>query len=549
VRRSRAAWAIAAVPLIFLGLFFFYPLLSILSLGLGQGGAPGFSALLVSPYTAELFGFTAVQALVSTALCLAIGIPASYVLGTFRFRGRGVFLALATLPFVLPTVVVAAALLAVVGQTGLINSLLRGVFGSAAPGLALERTVTLIILAHVFYNTPVVLRILITHWMTRDQRAEEAARLLGASPVRLWWRIRLRLALPSILSAALLVFIFTFTSFGVVLLLGGSRIATVEVEIYRQAVGLFNLQDAAALSILQMIFMTALIAVFSWIDRRAVSSGGAPELRHPRQQREWVAIGVTVAGLALLLIAPLVMLALQSLTGPDGAPSVRAYTLLSEESRRAVLNGPAIESLGQSLLIALAAVALAVPLGALTATAQWMGKGKGQGAINLIVLLPLSASAVLLGLGFVIALDEPPLNLRTAWVLLPIAHTLVAIPLIVRTLSPALRALPLDVREAALVLGAPPRTVWRRVVLPLVRPALIVAALFAFTVSMGEFGATLFIARPEWTTAPLAIYRLLGQPGSSNYQQVLALSTLLLVVCALAFVGMERLRGETPGGV
>jgi thiamine transport system permease protein len=209
---------------------------------------------------------------------------------------------------------------------------------------------------------------------------------------------------------------------------------------------------------------------------------------------------------------------------------------------------PPIESIGRSLLIAAVAVALAVPLGGLTAAALWRAHGKTSTALNLIVLLPLSASAVLLGLGFIIALDEPPLDLRTAWILLPIAHTLVAIPLVVRSLTPALRALPPEVGEAAALLGARPSAVWRRIFLPMARPALIVGALFAFTVSMGEFGATLFIARPEWTTTPLAIYRLLGQPGASNYGQALALSTLLLAVCAVAFLGMERLRGAGQGG-
>ena len=542
-------WAVAAIPLGFLVLFFFYPLATIFSTALGQGETGGAGTVLTSRYTGELFAFTTAQALVSTGLALAIGIPASYVLGTFRFRGRGLLLALSTLPFVLPVVVVAAALLAVVGQNGIVNQALRALLGPEAPGLSLERTVTLIILAHVFYNTPIVLRIMITHWMTRDRRTEEAARLLGASPWRLWWRVRLRLALPSIGSAALLTFLFCFTSFGVVLLLGGSRIATVEVEIYRQAVGMFNLQAAAALSLLQMAFMTLLIGVFTWVDRRAAGSGGVPELRSPKRPGDWSAVVVTAAGLSLLLIAPLALLAVQSLRTDDGGFSVQAYTALAETSRRAVLSGPAVGTLGQSLLVALAAVLIAVPLGALTASAQWLGKGRAQTTLSLIVLLPLSASAVLLGLGFVITLDEPPLNLRTAWVLLPIAHTLVAIPLIVRTLSPGLRAIPLDVREAAVLLGAPPRAVWRRVILPLMRPALAVAALFAFTVSMGEFGATLFIARPEWTTAPLAVYRLLGQPGGTNYQQALALSTLLLGACLIAFLLMERLRGDTPSGI
>ena len=543
---QRGAWWLLALPLLFLGLFFLYPLVSILGTGVGQGN--GFSTVLSDPYYRELFVFTAAQAVASTFFALLIGVPASYVLGEFQFRGRRAFLTMATLPFVLPAVVVAAALLAVFGQNGLISASFIRLFGPETPPFSLQRTVTLVILAHVFYNTPVVLRIMMSHWMTRDKRAEEAARLLGAGPWTEWRRMRLPPAMPSMLSAALLVFVFTFTSFGVVLLLGGSRMATIEVEIYRQAVGLFNLPVAAALSIVQMAFMTLLIVVFTLLDRRAAAGARPVELRRPRFRREWLAVAVTLVGLSLLLILPLVMLLIQSLSVPGAGLSLRGYTQLFEESRRAVISGPAASTLLQSLVIAAVAVVLAIPLGAMAALAATAGPRRWRLGFELLVLLPMSASAVLLGLGFVIALDEPPLDLRTAWILLPIAHALVAIPLVVRTLSPSLRALPPEASEAAQVLGARPRTVWRRILLPLIAPAVTVGALFAFTMSMGEFGATLFIARPDWTTAPLAIYRLLGQAGGSNYQQSLALSSLLLIVCGIAFVAMERLRGTTTGG-
>lgn len=549
MRRTRVAWGLATGPLAFFALFFFFPLTSILVVSLGAEGQGGFREVLRDAYYGELFAFTTAQALISTALSLAVALPSSYVLGTFRFRGRGTFLALATLPFVLPTVVVATALLAVVGQGGLLNALLVRWFGPGAPTLQLERTLTLIFLAHVFYNAPVFLRILTTHWLTRDRQPEEAARLLGASALHVWRRVRLPLARPAILASALLVFIYTFTSFSVILLLGGSRIATVEVEIYRQAVGLFDLPAAAALSVLQMAFVTVVMLVFARIDRARAADSSVPELRNPRRPADWAAVIVTVIGLGLLLILPLGMLAAQALTRQDGSLSLQAFGLLLQTSRRAVLTAPPIESLLQSLAIAVAAVAVALPLGGLLAAALWTGRGVTRAVLTVVALLPLSASAVLLGLGFIIALDKPPLNLRTSWALLPIAHALVAAPLVVRSLSPALRGLRPELGEAAAVLGARPRTVWRRIYLPLVRAALMVGALFAFTVSMGEFGATLFIARPEWTTAPLAIYRLLGQPGAENYGQALALSTLLLVICLLAFLGMERLRGDQPGEI
>jgi thiamine transport system permease protein len=159
-----------------------------------------------------------------------------------------------------------------------------------------------------------------------------------------------------------------------------------------------------------------------------------------------------------------------------------------------------------------------------------------------LFMLPLATSAVTLGFGYIISLDRPPLNLRSSIILVPIAHTLVAMPFVIRSTLPAVRRIAPHLREAADTLGAEPQRVWREVDWPLSRRALLVGALFAFTVSMGEFGATLFIARPQTPTMPVAIFRFLGQPGALNYGQALAMSTLLMVVCALGFVVIERFR-------
>ena len=155
-------------------------------------------------------------------------------------------------------------------------------------------------------------------------------------------------------------------------------------------------------------------------------------------------------------------------------------------------------------------------------------------------------SAVTLGLGYLIALGRPPLNLRASVVLLPIAHAVVAVPFVLRSVLPGFRGILPSLREAAVMLGADGWRVWREVDWLLIRRPLLVGALFAFTISMGEFGATLFLVRPETPTLPIAIYRFLGQPGALNYGQALAMSVLLLLVCAVGFLAIEhfRLGGE-----
>jgi thiamine transport system permease protein len=187
---------------------------------------------------------------------------------------------------------------------------------------------------------------------------------------------------------------------------------------------------------------------------------------------------------------------------------------------------------------------LAVLLGLLAAVALTPNpKSKiSYSLLDAFFMLPLATSAVTLGFGYIITFDTPPLNLRTSPLLIVIAHTLVALPFVVRSLLPALRSIQPVLREAAAVLGASPARVWREIDLPIAGRALLVGAVFAFTISMGEFGATLFIARPDTPTMPVAIYRFLDQPGALNYGQALAMSTLLMLVCAVGFIVIERFR-------
>jgi thiamine transport system permease protein len=162
-------------------------------------------------------------------------------------------------------------------------------------------------------------------------------------------------------------------------------------------------------------------------------------------------------------------------------------------------------------------------------------------------MLPLGTSAVTLGLGFIIALSKPPLDLRASLLLIPLAHTLVAFPFIVRSLTPSLRSINPRIRNAAQMLGASNFEVAKRIDLPIVGRALIVAAIFAFAISLGEFGATALIARPEYPTIPILIYRFLSQPGALNYGQAMALSTILMLTIAISVLFLDRFRIANVG--
>ena len=555
-RRSlRSLWPLllALLPLTFLIVFFFYPLLSIFGLSFAPEGRLELAALakLVSTdYYLRTLWFTLWQAALSTGLTVGLALPGAYLFARYDFPGKTLLRALTTIPFVLPTVVVATAFTAWLGPRGWLNQLLMSLLGREQPLFDLEHSIWLILLAHIFYNYTVVLRLVGGFWANLNPRLEETARLLGASPGRVFREVTLPLLTPAITAAALLIFIFNFTSFGVILILGGPRYATLEVEIYRQTVNLFNLPVAATLSLVQIIFTFGLM----WLYTRLQAKTAIPLDLRPSQQlqrrvttwRDRLLVGGNLLLMAGLLLMPMLALAQRSFI-LNGEYSLRAYGQLAVNERGSLLYVPPLQAILNSLGFAAASVGLAVALGLISATfltrpARQPTIHRLQALFDPLLMLPLGTSAVTLGFGFIIALDEPPLNLRSSAWLVPLAHTLVAFPFVVRSLLPALRGIKPSLREAATVLGANPLRVWREIDLPLGGRAVLVGAVFAFTISLGEFGATALIARPQTPTMPVAIFRFLGQPGALNFGQALAMSTILMVVCAVGMLAIERFR-------
>ena len=437
-----------------------------------------------------------------------------------------------TVPFVLPTVVVAAAFTEVFSVIGLDDGAFR-----------FRHTVWAILIAHVFFNYAVVVRAVGSYWASLDHRMEEAARALGARPWQAFREVTLPRLRPAVAAAAAIVFLFSFTSFGVVLILGGPRRATIETEIYRQAVTRVDLETAAALAALQLVAVLTLVVLSTRLEHRRLIVG-----RGARSSRRPASLGWRGGNLAIglvLLGVPIGVLVERSFS-TGGGYGLDHYEALGERARQ--LPAPATTALWNSVVFALAATAIAVLVGLLASLVVVHGRRGVARIFDLGLTLPLGTSAVTIGFGMLIALDEPPLDLRTSWWIIPIAHALVGVPFVVRTMVPVLRSIDPVLHEAAAVLGASPARARREVDVPIGMRGLVVGAGFAFAVSLGEFGATSFLPRrPENLTAPIALFRLLSTPGDLLQGQAMALSVVLMVLVATAVLVIESGRRGNEG--
>jgi thiamine transport system permease protein len=530
---------------LFLGLFFFYPIARILTLSLD------FSALTASDFslTFSVLRFTFSQAFLSTLLTFLLGLPAAFLFARYQFRGKSLLRALTAIPFMLPTVVVASGFNAWLGPRGWLNVALMDLFGLSSPPIQFVGTLAAILLAHVFYNATIVIRMVSNALAHLDPRLDHAARTLGADPRRTFWRVTLPLLRPSLLAAALLVFIFDFTSFGVILLLGGSRFSTLEVEIYQQAVQLFNLPLAAWLSLIQLLCTLAFSILYTRvIARLTVPTAPKPSIpQKPKSIRERILISSFILLLSSFFILPLSSLPIRSLTRLDADLGQRGqvqygltvdyYTELFVNRTGSLFYVPPVRALTNSLGYAALTVILSLAIGFPAASAL-ARPGRLERVLDPLLLLPLGASAVTLGLGFIVSFGR---MLASPW-MVPLAHTLIALPFVIRTLQPALASIPDRLRHAAASLGASPVRAWFAVDWPIVRRATLTGAVFAFTVSLGEFGATALVSRPEYPTLPMAIYRFISQPGGMNYGQAMAMATILMLVCGAGILAIEKLR-------
>lgn len=540
--KHRFKQSLFALPaLIFFSIFFIYPLIEIARVSfvpsiLSQGESP--FTILRNPVYLRVLGFTFWQATLSTILTLAAGLPLAFAFARFRFGGHSFWRAIATIPFVLPTVVVAAAFNALLGSRGALNEFLQRAFNLDSPPIQILGTFSAILLAHIFYNVNVVIRIVGATLSTRDLQLEEAAATDGANRWEIFSHITLPLILPSIGAAAILIFLFCFASFGVALLLGGVQFVTLEVEIYKQTAQLLRLDIATSLALLQLAVTLVLSVMGQRLQENATpQEQNDVDVRQPAKSlRSRLFIASALTFVAVFIVLPLAALVLRSLDF-DGE-WFRFYLLLDQNTRGSFFFVAPFIAIRNSIFFALLTMLVSMTMGVSLAYALSIRNGLSRIG-EAVLLLPIGTSAVTLGLGFLVSLGA----LSASIVLTPIAHTMIALPFVVRALLPAIRSLDSQLRESAMTEGAGVYQAFRLVELPLLLPTFLTTAVFAFSISLGEFGASLILSRPEFPTLPIAIFRYLGQPGATNYGQAMAMSVILMLVMMTSGLMIEKIGG------
>jgi thiamine transport system permease protein len=517
------------VPLVFVAVMFYWPVTEVALLGFSGD----WLAQILEPKTLGVVWFTLWQAVISTLITVILAIPGSYLLYRRHFPGQQIVNALITVPFVLPSIVVA------IGFT-----VFRGVheFYQGLGLTFLAEPVYWIIAAHVFVNYSIAVKTIGGVWASLDSDTESAAELDGAGRFRTLISVSLPQLRPAIYSAAALVFLFSATSFGIVLVLGGGQIQTIETAIFFAATQRLDLELAAALVLVQ-----TLITGLAFVIGTKLSGGvfGLEQVfvgaRKPKVDgRDLFAILFSSGIWIGLLAMPLILVLFQSFS-VSAVFGFDNYLNLGTRGARDLLNITFVEATGNSVRNMSIAASIAFVLGTFI---SWLLTRTRFKSLDLVFLLPLGVSSVVLGFGFLVAFDAEWFSLRSSWLIVPLAQSLIALPMVIRIVYPALLSIGKEPIEQAQLDGASSFQIWRFVESKLIRGVLLTALGFAAIISIGEFGASAFLANGSQATIPTLLFRLISRPGDQNYGMAMAVSAILIVLSAVIVYLVSRVPTE-----
>ena len=503
-------------------------------------------------------GFTFLQATLSTVLCLLLGLPAGYFLAKYDFKGKKLLINLLTVPFVLPPIVVLSGFLVTYGNSGWVNSLWQTMTSSSTPLISIFGTVEGVILAHVFYNVSVIIRLTIPAWQNVDYDQVEVSRTLGASKFKIFRKIIRPQIMNSIIAASLLVFIYTFNSFAIVLKLANPTYKTVEVLIYRSVQVSHDFTEASFLALLQLILNSLVIILYIFFDKksRKIAEGKESNLQPAKfrfRNQNWEVI-LTNLGIIFFLsligiftFLPIIAVIIRSFI-PDkvGNSPFYGYQEFFSNKEISLLNANPLELLGNTLLIASISTAITLLLsliivfilrGRYSSIRQYK-TSRTESLVSYLIILPMATSSITLATGVYLQFRNTTLYDNAVWFFVIISHVVISVPFATRTILAAYNRIDVELMNVASTLGASRARIFRKIVFPMIYKGIIVGGLFSFAISLGEFGATYFLARENFKTLSIGIYDTIS---TQTLQIPLAMASLLIVVTLLCFYAIHRL--------
>ena len=531
---------VAIVIQVLLLVFIVWPLLRVVVVSATRDGLfslDAYAEQLRSWYVQRAVWNSLLVGVCTAAASVGLGFAYAYTLVRTAVPLKRVLHVLAILPIVSPPFVSSIAIILLFGRGGIITSGLLGLRDFNIYGFKG------LLLAQVMTFAPVAYLVLRGVLEGIDPTLEDAALNLGAARSTVFRRVTLPLAVPGVTSAFLVVFIESLADFGNPLLLAGSAFPVLSVQAYLQITGMFNLRAGAALSVLLLIPSVAAFLIYRAIigRRRYVTVTGKPgrsSLKATSPGAKWLLFGVTlaVAALVVMFYAVIVVGALARTWGVDNRPSLDAL--------RYVLS-VGMDTIKDTLAIAVVSTPVSGLLGMIIAFLVVRKRFPGRGALELTSLLNFALPGTVVGIGYILAFNQRPLLLTGTMVILMACFVFRYVPVGIQSGIAVLRQIDPAIEEAAQNLGASSALTFRRVTLPLIRPAFFSALVFAFVRAMTAISAAVFLVSANWN---LMTVQILSEVGSGRYNAAAAYSIVLLgiVISAIGIIGLLLRRGYSP---
>ena len=545
----------------FLLTLFYVPLIQILRFAFSSESRFTFAifrSTITDTLNLKFIGFTFTQALLSTVICLFIGLPAGFFFAKYEFKGRKIILNLLTIPFVLPPIVVLLGFIVSFGEGGWINSIWKGITGTDNVLISIFGTFEGIVLAHVFYNLSVIIRMTIPAWQSLDLEQVEVSRTLGASEWKIFWKIIFPQIVNYLISSALLVFIYTFNSFAIVLYLGEVRFQTLEVRIFKMMKASLDFSGGASLAFLQLILNTIIIILYLVFERktRQMAVGrerGIQKEKISFSRYNWKK-NFTLIGLIFFILivgvftfAPILAVIIVSFTpfSPEVSPFFGYAQLFSFEYNPLLQNSP-LRLLVNTLLFAFAATIITLILSLMIVfvlknryqSLKRYQRSVSESFISYMIILPMATSSITLALGIFLLFNNTSMYLNAVWFFIIMAHVLISVPFATRSIMAAYNRIDVELLNVASTLGASRLRVFRKIELPLILRGIIVGGIFSFAISLGEFGATNFLVRGAYGTLSIGISKLLL---TQTLQLPATMASILIIVTIICFLAIQKL--------